>query len=251
MSLDGRVALVTGGSRGIGAATCMALAREGADVVVSYVRDGAAARQTAEAVKQLGRRSLVCQADVGEERDLDRMFDAVLGVFDQLDILVHSAGTLSRRSNLADTPVVEVRRVWETNVLGALLVTQRALPILRARKRADIVMISSIASAALSPTWGPYNMAKAALEAMAATLAKEERAHGIHVNVVAPGLVKTDMGREMMQSRGVEDLGALDATSPFGHVCTPEEVADVVTFLVSDAARYVTNQRIGVDGGLF
>jgi NAD(P)-dependent dehydrogenase (short-subunit alcohol dehydrogenase family) len=226
------------------------LAREGADVVVSYVRDGAAARQTAEAVKRLGRRSLVCRADVGEERDLDRMFDALLRSFDHLDILVHSAGTLSRRSNLADTPAAEVRRVWETNVQGALLVTQRALPILRARKRADIVMISSIASAALSPTWGPYNMAKAALEAMAATLAKEERAHGIHVNVVAPGLVKTDMGREMMESRGVE-LGALDATSPFGHVCTPEEVADVVTFLVSDAARYITNQRIGVDGGFF
>ena len=98
----------------------------------------------------------------------------------------------------------------------------------------------------------PYNVAKASLEALARTLAKEEREHGIHVNTVAPGLVVSEMGRRLMRAtRGVEDIHDLDGGSPYGHVCTPEEVADVVRFLVSDAARYLTEQRITVDGGTF
>jgi NAD(P)-dependent dehydrogenase (short-subunit alcohol dehydrogenase family) len=95
-------------------------------------------------------------------------------------------------------------------------------------------------------------MAKAALEALAMTLAKEERRNGIHVNVVAPGLVATEMGRRLVKgAMGVEDIATLDARSPFGHVCTPEEVADVVRFLVGDGGRYVTGVRIAVDGGTF
>ena len=95
-------------------------------------------------------------------------------------------------------------------------------------------------------------MAKAALEALAITLAKEERHHGIHVNVVAPGLVDTEMGRRLVKgAMGVYDIRTMDASSPFGHVCTPEEVADAVRFLVSERAAYVTGQRIGVDGGAF
>jgi NAD(P)-dependent dehydrogenase (short-subunit alcohol dehydrogenase family) len=96
----------------------------------------------------------------------------------------------------------------------------------------------------------PFNMGKAAMEALAFTLAKEERRHGIRVNVVAPGLVETEMGRRLVSAtRGVDNLREIDASMPFGHVCTPEEVADVVRFLVSDAARYVTGERIYVDGG--
>jgi NAD(P)-dependent dehydrogenase (short-subunit alcohol dehydrogenase family) len=98
----------------------------------------------------------------------------------------------------------------------------------------------------------PYNIAKAALEALARTLAKEERRHGIHVNVVAPGLVETEMGRRLVKgAMGVDDIKSLDAGSPFGHVCTPEEVADVVRYLVSDAAAYLTDQKIVIDGGSF
>jgi NAD(P)-dependent dehydrogenase (short-subunit alcohol dehydrogenase family) len=229
----------------------VALARDGADVAINYVRDEAAARATAAEVEALGRRAFVHQASVGDEDEAVGLVDAVLGEFGTLDLLVHSAGVLSNGPTLAETPAAEFRRVFDTNVLGALTVTQRALPALRAHDRSDVVVISSIASVALSATWGPYNMAKAALEAMATTLAKEERANGLHVNMVAPGLVATDMGRAVMAGHGVDDLGAIDATSPYGHVCTPAEVADVVAFLVSDSARYVTNQRIGVDGGFF
>jgi NAD(P)-dependent dehydrogenase (short-subunit alcohol dehydrogenase family) len=95
-------------------------------------------------------------------------------------------------------------------------------------------------------------MAKTALEALAATLAKEERRHGIHVNVVAPGLVDTEMGRRLVKGAiGVDDIRTMDRSSPFGHVCTPEEVADAVRFVVSERASYLTGQRIGVDGGPF
>ena len=121
---------------------------------------------------------------------------------------------------------------------------------MRERARGDIVFISSVAARMLARNGAPYNMAKAALEALALTLAKEERAAGIHVNVVAPGLVNSDMGRRLVKAAmGVEDISSLDAGSPFGRVCRPEDVADVVRFLCSDAAGYVTGQVITVDGG--
>ena len=123
---------------------------------------------------------------------------------------------------------------------------------MRELPRGDIVMISSVATSSMAGFSSPYNMAKAAQEALAMTLAKEERRNGIHVNVVAPGLVATEMGRRLVKgAMGVEDINTLDATSPFGHVCTPEEVADVVRFLVSDAAGYITGIKITVDGGTF
>lgn len=122
---------------------------------------------------------------------------------------------------------------------------------MRERARGDIVLVSS-GAVLLAPRSAPYTMAKAALEALAWTLANEERRHGVHVNVVAPGLVDTEMGRRLVKVViGVEDIRDLDGGSAFGHVCTPEEVADAVRFLVSDRARYLTGQRFGVDGGLF
>jgi NAD(P)-dependent dehydrogenase (short-subunit alcohol dehydrogenase family) len=123
---------------------------------------------------------------------------------------------------------------------------------MRAQPRGDIVMISSVATTFMAGYSLPYNMAKASLEALARTLAKEEREHHVHVNVVAPGLVVSEMGRRLVRAtQGVEDIHDLDTRSAFGHVCTPEEVADVVRFVVSDAARYLTDQRLTVDGGSF
>jgi NAD(P)-dependent dehydrogenase (short-subunit alcohol dehydrogenase family) len=123
---------------------------------------------------------------------------------------------------------------------------------MRARPRGDIVMISSAATVHMGANSAPYNMAKAALEALAATLAKEERRNDIRVNVVAPGLVDTEMGRRLVKGAlGVTDIRTMDARAAFGHVCTPEEIADTVRFLVSDQGGYITGQRIGVDGGAF
>ena len=103
----------------------------------------------------------------------------------------------------------------------------------------------------MAPFSAPYNMAKAGLEALAVTLAKEERSHGIHVNIVAPGLVDTDMGRKLMSTFGVDNIRDHDATAPFGFVCTPDDIAATIAFLCSEDARYITNERITVSGGGF
>jgi NAD(P)-dependent dehydrogenase (short-subunit alcohol dehydrogenase family) len=149
-----------------------------------------------------------------------------------------------------ETDPDEMIRVVTTHAIGAHHLCRLVLPSMRIRPRGDIVMISSGATVSNGPMGAPYNMGKAALEALAFTLAKEERRHGIHVNVVAPGLVDTEMGRRLARAtRGVTDLRDIDAESPFGHVCQPVDVARVVAWLCTEGAGYVTGQRIQVDGG--
>jgi len=250
VGLEGRVALVTGGGRGIGRAVALGLAADGADVAVGYRRDREAARETAARIEALGRRARSYAASVDEWEECERLAAAVLDDFGRVDVLVNSAGVASRGYTVADTDPAEVERLWRIHVLGAWSMSKLLVPQMRGADRGDVVFVSSSAARGLPPSSAPYNMAKAAVEALAVTLAKEERAHGIHVNVVAPGLVDTEMGRRLVKgAMGVQDIRSLDAGSAFGHVCTPEEVADAVRFLVSEQAKYVTAQRLGVDGG--
>ena len=248
--LTGRVALVTGGGRGVGRAISLGLAEDGADVAVNYRRDAGAAEETAKAIEALGRRAAAFRASVDSLEEDERMVEAVLATFGHVDILVNNAGLASRGQSVVDTDPAEFERVVRTHAFAPHHLCQLVIPSMRERPRGDIVMISSAATQHHQPFGAPYNMGKAAMESLAFTLAREERQHGIHVNVVAPGLVETEMGRRLMKAvRGVDDLRTLDAAMPYGHVCTPEEVASVVRFLVSDAARYVNGQRLYVDGG--
>jgi 3-oxoacyl-[acyl-carrier protein] reductase len=252
MGLEGRVALVTGGGRGIGRAIALALAEDGPDVAVNYRRDDEAAAETVAAIEQLGRRGAAYRASVDSWEDDEAMAEAVLADFGYVDILVNNAGIASRGQTVADTEPSEFERVWRTHTFGAFALCKLVLPGMRERPRGDIVMISSVATVHFGGNSSPYNVAKSGLEALARTLAKEERRNNIHVNVVAPGLVETEMGRRLVKgAMGVDDIQSLAASLPFGHVCTPEEVADVVRFLVSDAGGYLTDQKITVDGGTF
>jgi NAD(P)-dependent dehydrogenase (short-subunit alcohol dehydrogenase family) len=252
MGLDGRVALVTGGGRGIGRAVTLALAEDGADVAINYRRDEQAAADTVADVEKLGRRAAKYQASVDSWDEDVAMVDAVMSDFGGVDILVNNAGIASRGHSVADTDPAEFERVWRTHTFGAFALSKLVIPSMRERPRGDVVMISSNATVHMAGYSSPYNVAKAGLEALARTLAKEERRHNIHVNVVAPGLVETEMGRRLVKgAMGVEDITTLHAQSAFGHVCTPEEVADVVGFLVSDAGGYLTDQKLTVDGGTF
>ena len=166
-----------------------------------------------------------------------------------VDILVNNGGVASRGNAVADTDPGELLRVLATHAIGPHHLCRLVLPGMRTRPRGDIVMVSSVATRHYAGNGAPYNMGKGALEALAFTLAKEERAYGIHVNVVAPGLVETDMGVRLAKAMGSPDIRDLDEVSPFGHVCQPLDVARVVLWLCSAGSGYVTGQRIECDGG--
>jgi len=249
LPLSGRVALVTGGGRGIGRAISLGLAADGADVAVNYRKDRAAAEETVAAIEALGRRASAHQASVDLVDDDRRLAAEVVAEYGAVDILVNNGGIASRGHTVADTDPAELERVMRTHALGPHHLCQAVLPSMRTRPRGDIVFISSVATLTHAANGGPYNMGKAAMEALAFTLAKEELGHGIHVNIVAPGLVDTSMGQKLMKAvAGVDDLRALDSSMPFGRVCQPDDVADVVRWFVSPAAGYVTGQRVNVDG---
>jgi NAD(P)-dependent dehydrogenase (short-subunit alcohol dehydrogenase family) len=140
--------------------------------------------------------------------------------------------------------------VVTTHALGPHHLMSVAVPHLRSHDRSDIVMISSVATLGHAANGAPYNMGKAAAEALAMTLAKEERENGIRVNVVAPGLVETDMGRRLVKgAAGIDDITTLNEHMPFGRVCQPEDIANAVRFFVSDKASYVTGEKLNVYGG--
>ena len=246
--LAGRVALVTGGSRGIGRAICVALAEDGADVAVNYRREADAAADVVAQIEELGRRAIAVGASVDDPDADAAMVDRVVDELGGLSILVNNAGQASRGNTVADTDPGEVLKLLGTHAVGAHHVCRLAVPHLRQGERGDVVFVSSIATDHFQPRGAPYSMAKAAMEALAWTLAHEERDNGVHVNVAAPGVVHTEMGRRLVRSWGA-DIDELDARSPFGHVCRPEEVADVVRFLVGPGAGYLTGQRIVIDGG--
>jgi NAD(P)-dependent dehydrogenase (short-subunit alcohol dehydrogenase family) len=243
------VALVTGAGRGIGRAIAVALAEDGADVAINYRRDDAAASEAVAAVEKLGRRARAYRAPVDDFEALALMVDAVQKELGTIDILVNNAGIASRGQSVAETEPAELLRCIRVHALGPAELCRLVLPGMRTRPRGDVVMISSIATIHWNANSAPYNMGKAAMEALAFGLAKEERPNGIHVNVVAPGLVETEMGRRLVKAQGVDDIRTLAKRLPFGRVCQPEDVANVVRYLVSEGGSYLTGEKLNVHGG--
>lgn len=250
MSLNGRVALVTGGGRGIGKAISLALAKDGATIAVNYRRDEDAAKETVAEIEKMGGKAKTYSASV-EDWDQDvAMVDQIIKDFGHIDILINNAGIASRGLGVADTDPAEMERVVRTHAFGPHYLSKLVLPSMRQQPRGDIIMISSVAARGLGPNGAPYNMGKAAMEALAMSLFKEERRYGVRVNVVRPGLTETEMGSRLARAtQGIQSMRDIDARSPFGRVAQPEDIAKVVAFLVSDDAFYVTGQTIEVDGG--
>ncbi len=248
IDLKGRTALVTGGSRGIGKAIALSLAEAGADVAVNYRSDADAAQETVREIEVLGRKAKAYSASV---EDWDQaMVAEVLKDFGSVAILVNNAGIASRGQTVADTDPAEMERVVRVHAFGPHYLCKLLIPQMRGLGRGDIVMISSVATLGMGPRGGPYNMGKAAMEALALTVAKEERQHGIRCNIVAPSLTVTEMGKRLTKATtGIADIHELDARSPFGRVSTPDDVASAVTWLVSSANPYANGQKININGG--
>ncbi len=243
MKLDGKVALVTGASRGIGRAIAVRLGQDGAAVVVNYSGNHEAARETIAAVEAASGRAVAVQGDVGKVGDIQRLFDAAFEHFGKLDILVNNAGIMFNKP-LADVTEEEYDRIFAVNVKGTFFSCQQA-----AKRMADggrIINFSSSTTAMMLPTYGTYVATKGAVEQLSHILAKELGSRGITVNVVSPGATDTELfgqGKTEQEKQRFAQLAAL------GRLGQPEDIADVVALLVSDDANWITGQNIRANGG--
>jgi 3-oxoacyl-[acyl-carrier protein] reductase len=249
MSERGGVAIVTGGSRGIGRAIARALADAGLAVVVNYREREREARALVEAITRAGGRAQAVEADVGLREAGQRLVRSALEAFGQIDVLVNNAGVHLPGVPVADVPPDAWERVLRVNLSGPFHLIQAVLPHMRARRTGHIVNLSSNVTQRFPVAAGPYTVSKIGLEALTRVLAKEEGRHGIRVNAVAPGPIETDMLDESLTVMGSERAAAFIASVPLGRKGRPEEIAGVVRFLVSDAASYLTGQVLYVNGG--
>jgi 3-oxoacyl-[acyl-carrier protein] reductase len=245
-SLDGKNAIVTGGSLGIGAAIALELARQGANVAINYRRHDTEAKQVVADIEALGRKGLAIKADVASFEDAQRMVDAVVEKFGGLDILVNNAG-INRDAVSWKMTEQQWDEVINTNLKGYFNYTHAAVPIFRERKSGKIVNVTSING--LRGKFGQtnYSASKAGIIGLTKALARELGRASVNVNAVAPGLIETDMMKDAPQNV----LEAALAEIVLGRLGKPEEVASVVAFLCSEAARHITGEVIQVDGGQY
>jgi 3-oxoacyl-[acyl-carrier protein] reductase len=245
IDLTGKGAIVTGGSRGIGRAIALRLARQGADVAFSFRGNQAAADDTVREIEALGRRALAVQGDATDPTSADALVKQALGVFGQVDILVNNAGITRDDLIMRMTPETW-REVLETNLFGAFYAIKAVTrPMLKAR-RGRIINITSVSGQAGQMGQANYSAAKAGLIGLTKATARELASRGITCNAVAPGFVLTELTQGLP-----DDLKAqITERTPLGRFGTTEEVADAVAFLASDEAGYITGQVLAVDGGL-
>jgi len=241
--LKGRSALVTGGSRGIGRSIVMALAREGASVTACYAHESEAVASLSAELEGIGADVQLIQADVTVEADVTRLFEAARARSSHLDILINNAGVVGHES-LRATSLEEWRRVLDTNLTGTFLVVKAAHELLR--DDAAIVNVGSAGSLRGMANRTPYMTSKAGVLGFTRSLCHELGPRGIRVNTVAAGYTETDRMTDIPEER----RAAIVAKSPLGRVAHPDEIAAVVLFLASDAARYVTGEALYVDGGM-
>ncbi len=243
--LSGKVAIVTGASRGIGRAIALELARRGAAVVVNYHTNEAAAQEVVAEIERAGGRALAVQADVSQAEEAKRLVDTATEVFGQVDILVNNAGvtrdTLLLRMSEEDWDVV-----LNTNLKGAFHCIKAAARTMVRRRFGRIINITSVAGLAGNVGQANYCAAKAGLIGLTKAVAKELGPRNITVNAVAPGFVETDMTVNLPQD--LKDTAI--RMTPLGRAGTPEDIAKAVAFLASDEAAFITGQVLSVDGGM-
>lgn len=243
--LDGQIALITGSSRGIGRGIALAFAREGAHIAVNYRRDAAAAATTVHAIEELGSSAAAFQADISEWAAVQRLVGDVLHRFGRIDIVVANSGIASRVAPVWDLDVDHWHKVINVNLHGVFYTCRATVGHLVERKSGNVILISSIGADVCGPMGAPYYVAKAGVNALTKSLAKECAPAGVRVNCIAPGLVATDMGDRMMKFYG----DALLSSIPLGRAGQPEDIGKAAVYLASDDASFVTGKILRVDGG--
>ena len=246
MKLLDKVAAVTGGARGIGKASALAMAREGADIAITDLLESEGA-QTVSEIEALGRKATFTQADVGKRADCERFFDDVIGKLGRVDILLNNAAT-SVRKPFVELEVADVEKTWGPTLWSVFHCSQLAArQMIKQGDGGSIISISSIQGVRPYPFSTAYNGAKAAVIHMSRTWAVELAQYGIRVNTIEPGWIDTPGERDHASEEEIQSLGA---QLPFGRLGKPEEIAGLVVFLASEQdAAYVTGSSLRMDGG--
>lgn len=246
--LKNKVAIVTGASKGIGAAIATYFAAEGAKVVVNYAASKAGADQVVQAITAAGGTAIAVQGDVASEADVAQLFAETKAAFGSLDILVNNAG-IYEYAPIAETTVDSFHRQFNINVLGSVLTIQAALTLF-GEAGGNIINISSEAGRTPLPTGSIYSATKAALDAITTALSKEFSGRNIRINSILPGVVETE-GSRSAGFVGSEAEMRFVATTPLGRTGQPADIAKVAVFLASEDAAWITGEKISVSGGIY
>lgn len=244
--LTGQVALVTGGTRGIGRAICVALARQGAHVIVSS-RKAAAVEETVAALRAHGASADGIPSNVGRLEEAHALATEALARHGRVDILVNNAATNPVFGAVEDTSPEAFAKIMDVNVRGPFELAKRLLPAMKANGRGAIVNMSSIGGLAPERGLGIYSVSKAAIISLTQVMAKEWGKHGVRVNVICPGFIKTDFSQVLWSNEAV--MGEVLANQPIARLGTPEDIAELALFLASPAASFVTGSVYLADGG--
>lgn len=245
MTLVGKVALVTGGSRGIGRAVALKLAENGADVAINYAGNTAAAEEVKAAIEKLGRKAMLVQGSVADTDSVQAIVNQVVKELGRLDILINNAG-ITRDGLLMRMKEADWDAVLETNLKGVFNCSKAVMRTMMKQKSGRIVNMASVVGEMGNAGQANYAAAKAGVIGFTKSLAKEVASRGITVNAVAPGFIATDMTKVLTDDQKAE----MAKTIPLGRAGQPEDVANAVLFLVSDEAAYITGQVLNVDGGM-
>ncbi len=247
-NFEGKIALVTGSGRGIGRAIAIKLASLGADIIVNYNRNRTQAEETSEIIHNLGKKAHIIKANMAKEEEIAIMFEKISSEFGKLDILVNNAASGFNRP-LIEQKVTGWDYTMQVNVRAAMLCSQKAVPLMEIAGVGHIINISSPGSMRVLPDYIAVGSSKAALDSLTRYMAVELAPKNIHVNAVSPGMVETEALKHFafMNSKDVTSKTIMN--TPAGRLVTPEDVAEVVTFLCSPAADMICGQVIVIDGG--
>ena len=245
--LEGKVAVVTGGSKGIGASIAKALAEEGASVIVNYSSSKQDAERVVAEISARGGRAIAVQGDVSKPTDIERLFSAAGRSFDRLDILVNNAGTYEF-APLESVTEQHFHKHFDLNVLGLLLATKEAVKHM-GPEGGSVINISSMASSMLMPNSAVYAASKAAVDAITGVLAKELGPRKIRVNAISPGMIETE-GSRAGGFVGTDFQKTVEAQAPLGRMGQPDDIAPTAVYLASSDSKYMTGETLLVSGGL-